>query len=348
MKFAEFKNIVVIIIVLGIFGVAFWVSRLPYQENEPNPAPVSMSTATLPKPIFVVINNPTNGFVGVPSIQLNGHFVGDISNITYDVINSIDCRTNQRNYFISWGSGSAEVATNYFECRDLSLSKGTNLIILHTSFADGRTLTNQVTCVLDYSRFTNPPDLKIIWPANGTSIGGTTFDLQAQVADPSTTIHVSVSSQSSSQLEFDDAMVMRNGRVIVKNLPLENGTNVISVVAKDAAGNSSTTNLNICESPVTISMRPINPEKLNQQFASVSGMISDPSLTVWVNSQQATVSPNGQWQADRVVFAHTGIVHIFKSEIPRFGYRPNVTFYFTVSAFKGKAMIVTQQFEASP
>jgi hypothetical protein len=274
--------------------------------------------------------------------------VGEISNITYDVINSIDCRTNQRNYFISWGSGPAEVASNYFECRDLSLSKGTNLIILHTSFADGRTLTNQVTCVLDYSRFTNPPDLKIIWPANGTGIGGTTFNLQAQVADPSTTIHVSVSHSSSNPLEFDDAIIFRNGRVIAKDLPLEDGTNVISIVARDAAGNSNITNLNIFESPIKISMRPVNPEELNQQFVSVSGMISDPSLTVWVNSQQATVSTNGQWQADRVVFAHTGIAYILKSEIPHFGYRPNVTFYFTVSAFKGKAMIATQQFEASP
>lgn len=95
MKFAEFKNIAAIIIVLGLFGVVFWVSRLPYQENEPHPAQVSVSTAALPKPIFVVINSPTNGFVGIPSIQLNGHFVGEISNITYDVINSIDCRTNR-------------------------------------------------------------------------------------------------------------------------------------------------------------------------------------------------------------------------------------------------------------
>jgi len=43
--------------------------------------------------------------------------------------------------------------------------------------------------------------------------------------------------------------------VIVKDLPLEDGTNVISVVAKDAAGNSSTTNLNIYGSPVKITMR---------------------------------------------------------------------------------------------
>jgi hypothetical protein len=81
------------------------------------------------------------------------------------------------------------------------------------------------------------------------------FTLQAQVADPTTTIHVSVSRQSTPPLEFDDAIVEHDGWVIVKDLPLEDGTNVISVVAKDAAGNSSTTNLNIYGSPVKITMR---------------------------------------------------------------------------------------------
>jgi hypothetical protein len=352
MKFAEFKTIAIIVIVLGLLGAAFWVSRVPYQENESIPVPVKSSAATPapipPKPILVVITSPTNGFVGVPVIQLKGHFVGIISSITYDVINSEGCRTNQRNYAINWGPGPEEIATNYFECHDLRLSKGTNQIVLHTQFDDDCTLTNQVTCVLDYSRFTNPPDIKILWPSNETSIGGSIFTLQAQVADPTTTIHVSVSRQSAPPLEFDDAIIGHNGRVTLKDLPLEDGTNVISVVAKDAAGNSSTTNLNIYGSPVRITMRPIKPDSFYQQFATVSGMISDASLTVWVNGQQATVSTNGQWTADNVTFSQTRATHSFNPGFQRFGHGPDISLIFTVSAFKEKAMIAMQQFEMSP
>ena len=174
------------------------------------------------------------------------------------------------------------------------------------------------------------------------------FTLQAQVADPTTTIHVSVSRQSAPPLEFDDAIVEHNGRVTLKDLPLEDGTNVISVVAKDAAGNSSTTNLNIYGSPVKITVRPINADQFYQQFATVSGMISDASLTVWVNGQQATVSANGQWTADNVNVTQTRTMPFFEPGFHRFGSRPNATLSFTVSAYKEKTMVATQRFEVSP
>ena len=352
MKFARFKTIAIIVIVLGVLWGAFWVSRVPYRGDEPIPAPATSPAATPastpPKRILVVITSPTNGYVGAPLIQLKGYFVGSISSMTYDVLNSEGSRTNQINYAINWGQGPEEVATNYFECPDLPLSKGTNRIVLHTRFEDDRTLTNQVTYVLDFSNWTNPPEIKILWPSNETSIAGSMFTLQAQVADPTTTIHVSVSRPSTPPLGFDDAIVEHNGRVIVKDLPLEDGTNVISVVAKHAAGNSSITNLNIYGSPVKITIRPINQNQSNRQFVNVSGMISDASLTVWVNGQQATVSTNGQWQADNVTFMQTRTIYSFKPGFRQPGYRPNATFYLTVSAFKEKAMIATQRFEAAP
>src|ERR1035437_892276 len=110
MKFATFKTITIVVIVFGVLGVAFWVSRVPYRWDEPISAPASSSAAipapTPPKPIFVVITSPTNGVVGTPSIQLKGRFAGNISSITYDVIDSEGCRTDQWcNYVISWDPG---------------------------------------------------------------------------------------------------------------------------------------------------------------------------------------------------------------------------------------------------
>jgi hypothetical protein len=228
MKLASFKIITITVLVLGLLGGAFWVSRVPYRGDESIPASTSLSvpmpTAAPPKQIFVVITSPTNGIVGSPVIQLKGYSVGDIVIINYDLVNSEGCRTNQRNYSINRGMESEEVNTNHFECSNIPLAKGTNLIDLRTIFYDGRTLTNHVTYVLDPGNWTNPPEIKILWPSNETSIAGSMFTLQAQVGDPTTTIHVSVSRPSAPPLEFDDAIVEHDGRVIAKDLPLEDGT----------------------------------------------------------------------------------------------------------------------------
>lgn len=342
MKFARFKTIAVIAIVLGLLGVSFWVSRIPYRES-------SKPVITTPlKPIFLVITSPTNRVVSTPVIQLRGLVVGDVSSIAYDLANSEGYKTNQGNYVISWSPGPEEAATNRFECLDIPLSKGTNLIDVHAFFDDGRALTNRFVYELDYRSLTNPPAIQILWPSNKTSIAGSTFTLQAQVADPSITIHVSMSNPGTPTLEFDDATVERNGKVTVKDLPIESGTNVISVLAKDVVGNSSVTNLNIYGSPVKITVRPVNFGRFNQQSITVSGTINDANLTVYVNGRQATVSTNGQWKADGVNFARTRVTHPFRRDFGPPGYRSGVEFYITVSAFKEKAMIATQRFEAEP
>jgi hypothetical protein len=77
-------------------------------------------------------------------------------------------------------------------------------------------------------------------------------------------------------------------------------------------------------------------------------MISDASLKVWVNDQQATVSANGQWQADNVNFMQIQMMHPFNPGFHRPGYQSNIIIYLTVSAFKEKTMIATQRFEISP
>jgi hypothetical protein len=296
----------------------------------------------------VFIDSPTNGLVAVPAIQIRGRIVGNISNIACDVFASGNSRTNRRNYSIRWGFGPEETATNHFVCSGLLLSKGTNLIVLRTDFDDGRKLTNQVTCVLDYSKFTNPPDLKIIWPTNYSSIGGATFNLQAQVADASTAIHVSISRSNRSPLEFDDAIVSGNGGVILKDLPLEDGTNFINVVAKDAAGNSNAVKMILFKSPVEITIRPINFDQINRRLLTVIGIISDPTLAVWVNDHQATVAANGQWKAEGVGFQGGGMAFSPRPEFRRLDRRPRPAFYLTVSAFSGKKMVATQQFEVNP
>jgi hypothetical protein len=335
MNLAKFKNICISIIILCIWGLVFWVSRIPFRK-EPAPTP----SPTLPKPVFVIITSPANEYVGTHLIQLKGQFVGYITNITYDVINPAGIQTNQRSFQINWGQGPEDVTTNYFECPDVSLSIGTNFIILHTFFENGRNLMNHVKCVLDYSNSTNRPHLKLLWPPNETVIAGCEFTLEAQVKDPSTTVHVTVSHQNASPLEFDDAVISHDGSVFVKDLPLEVGTNDVNVMIKDEAGNSDSAHLSVVGSPVKISMRPIHFQRTNHLSVAVSGLINDPSLTVLINGVPAVVSRNGQWKVDDLRLPWSRNIY----PPPRPGFLPNVPLYFAVSAFKGKTLIATQRF----
>jgi hypothetical protein len=66
----------------------------------------------------------------------------------------------------------------------------------------------------------------------------------------------------------------------------------------DAVGHTSSTNLSVVQSPVRVTMYPVNPpSQLWQSTVSVTGTVSYPSYAVWVNGVKANNPGNGTWSA---------------------------------------------------
>jgi hypothetical protein len=112
------------------------------------------------------------------------------------------------------------------------------------------------------------------------------------------------------------AIVELNGLVWVKNLPLHSGSNEVTIVATDAAGNSSTNRFNVGRFPVTVTMQPLEPNQLNKPLVDVHGTVSDATCGVKVNGVEATVHTNGTWEAQKVRVSQSGTA-IFNVSIVR-------------------------------
>jgi len=177
-----------------------------------------------------------------------------------------------------------EFTTNTFECYDIALTNGLNTVTLHATDEEGNTTTTNFSYTLDYSGDHTAPVLSLIWPTNGASIAGTNVTIQAQIDDNTATVIATINTN------IVVGLVERNGTVWFNNLPLNSGTNTVTLTATDAAGNISTTN---------------SSAQLNQTNVTVSGTIDNASDHVTVNGVAATVSGTN-WIAANVLVNATG------------------------------------------
>jgi hypothetical protein len=141
--------------------------------------------------------------------------------------------------------------------------------------------------------------LSIIWPTNGTSIAGSNVTVQAQIDDATATVSAVINGIT------NQALVERNGTVWFNNLALAGGTNALTITATDAAGNVSTTNLIVIQSPVNFTITPLTSGQLNQPSVTVTGTIGDSTENVSINGVVATVTGNN-WSAANVPVSPNG------------------------------------------
>jgi hypothetical protein len=189
--------------------------------------------------------------------------------------------------------------TNFFQIFDLRLAEGKNRITIHIKDQNGKQYSTKQCYILDLTSDKTPPVLTLIWPTNNCKVAGDNFELQAQVDDNNATIKTTIKN-SEGQIHEGYAIVERDGKVWVKNLPVNPGSNEVTVVATDAAGNSSTNRFNVGRSSVSVAMQPLDPAELNKPFVNVHGTVSDATHGVKVNGVEATVHPDGTWEARKV------------------------------------------------
>ena len=267
-------------------------------------------------PPILMITNPAGSVVSKPVIQLQGCANEFLSSLTYDVSNASGVWTNQTGYSTGqfYDTNLTTFTTNWFQCCNVALtSNGVNLITLHAADLAGNTTTTNIVATFDASADTNPPEFTLVWPQNGTRISGSNFTLQAQVSDPMTAVATSIV-DAGGNTNIVQGLVEQNGLVWVRNLPLANGANMLTITAMDSAGNTCVTNLTLFQSGAIVTMNPLAGDQLNQSFVTVTGVINDSSYAITVNDVTATVNPDGTWEADDVPASPSGTA-IFDVEV---------------------------------
>lgn len=247
-------------------------------------------------PPVIAITNPTTSTVSQPMIQLQGYANESLGALTFDVSNSAGVWTNRAAYTTDrfYDTNLFEFTTNWFQCYDVALANGLNTITVHATDLAGNTTTASAGFALDFSGAINPPVLTVIWPQDGTQISGDSFTLQAQVSDPTATVNATIGGNTV------PGLVERDGKVWVQDLPLSDGTNLITLTATSAVGNQGTMTLTVFKSPVAVTVNPLSDSQLNLPAVTLTGTVSGSGYEVWVNGTQAMMNSDGSWQADNV------------------------------------------------
>jgi hypothetical protein len=297
---------------------------------------------------IIVITSPATNMISQPMIQIIGYYPREIEAITYDITNIAGINKNQNDWQLKgyvadrffdktrwdrmtqenfknrnkpWKPGleterpESAFTTNFFQIYDVNLAPGKNRIAIHVRDENGRQHSTKRFYTLDYASDKTPPVLMLIWPTNNTEIAGDNFTLNARVDDNNATLKTTIK-DAMGKIHEGYAIVERNGLVWVKNLPIGPGLNKVTIVATDAAGNSSTNLFSVKKSSVSVAMQPLEGDQLNKPLVNVHGTVSDATCKVEVNGIAATVHTNGSWEARAVPVSPTGTAN-FKISVYR-------------------------------
>ncbi|MEI8288891.1 MAG: hypothetical protein WCH99_05415 [Verrucomicrobiota bacterium] len=253
-------------------------------------------------PPTIVITNPAGGTVDIPMIQVQGYSPEALSSITYDLSNAAGTETNLPvlilNQFFS--TNTLEFTTNTFQAFDVMLTNGVNVLTLHAADLAGNVTTLTTNFTVDYSGKTNPPTIQILWPQDGMQVSGSNATVRGLVDDATVIVTASITDLDGNTNTVT-GIVERNGRFWLENMPLNSGTNIVSIIASDVAGNQTMTNLTLLRSAVTVTVNDLdNPSDLWQATVNLTGTISDPTYAVWVNGVQGINHGDGTWSAENV------------------------------------------------
>lgn len=274
--------------------------------NPGYPPEVDETEFTLDRvPPVLVITNPivTRGAATVtkPYLQLQGYGYEPLASLSYDLTNALGLVTNELALVTAqvFNTNIVDFTTNYLQGYDIPLANGLNTITLRVSDRAGNVTVTNFDVTLDYSS-ANPPVMQLIWPTNGMYLSGDSFYVRGSINDETAQVRALLVDTNGGTNEVA-GIVERNGMFWVENLPLTAGTNALTLVAVDAAGNLSSTNLSVVKSSVTLAIDSTpTGDDLYKPTGAVSGTVSETSYNVTVNGISASVESDGHWTAANV------------------------------------------------
>ncbi len=164
-------------------------------------------------------------------------------------------------------------------------------------------------------------NVELDMPTNTTRMP-TNFTLDAFVDDPTATVTATVTG-TNGDTSMVSGYVEPNGRFWVENLPLNGGTNIVSITLNNAVNLSTNITINLVQSALTLTINPLaDASQLWQPTVSVSGTVTA-GYGVWVNGVAAThYTDNGDgtstWSADNVPVPPGGVATWDLTETGRF------------------------------
>ena len=245
----------------------------------------------------------------MPYLQLHGFADKSLQSLSYDLTNLTNPQANVTGH-PGYLSGSyldtvlQDLTTNYFHALDIPLTNGLNTFTVHATDLAGNTTATTLRVTLNYASATNPV-VQLTWPRNGMEICGSSFTLRGQVDDPTASVSATIT-DTNGDINVIRGNVERTGVLWAENLPLNPGTNWITLSVTNAAGLGSQTNLAVVQSTMTLAINNTDGN-LWQPTVNVSGVISDPTYQVWVNGVQGTNNGDGTWNAYNVPVSSSGV-----------------------------------------
>ena len=260
---------------------------------------------------LLVITNPTAGTVSVPMIQLQGYCAKALASISYDLSNAVGVVTGQQAFVTGQSTSIStwEFTTNYFECVDVPLTNGLNVITLHATDLAGNVSALVTSYTVDYSNKA-PPTIQLDWPQDGMVFCGSQIVCRGRISDPTATITATMVDTNNTTNTLN-GLVGRDGNFAFDNVPLAGGANRLNLTVSDVANNVVETNLTILQGNAGLTIDPVAAGQ-----TTITGTINSINFTVWVNGEQAavstTVNDNGvyTWEADNVPTTPNGLVKV--------------------------------------
>ena len=267
-------------------------------------------------PPVITITEPKEGVTRCPLIQLKGLSDQPLRNVRFDLINSSRQLLDHQGFITDSYFDPAlwKHTTNYFQCFDLDLAPGTNTIVLRCEGLMGRVTTNTLIYELRLDQDKTPPRISIRWPTHGRQVSGTFLTVRGRVDDFTTRIAGRISSDRRTVPVM--GAIERDGRFWVEHIPLLGWTNLLTITAMDAVGNSTVTNIPIIRSQSALTIDPVPLDQLWQLQVTLTGTVNPPSQKVWLNGRPATVQPDGRWSVAGIPLNVEGVAIFEATAIP--------------------------------
>lgn len=268
-------------------------------------------------PPYIVVTNPAVLTTSQSLIQIQGYVNESLNTARYDLSNSLGVITNR--YALVGGTfydtNKHEFTTNYFQCYDVDFTNGINLVTFRFQDRAGNETVTNMTITL--TNDTDSPIVALIWPRDGEEVSGDLINIKGTLDDISATISATIT-QTNGATQTVEGLIERDGKFWLEHVSIGGGTNHVVISCKDPWGNTTTTNISLFRSPVSLGMNPVPESQLWQNQVNVTGMISDSTYRVFVNGVEAVVGGDGQWTATGVPVTLGGMA-TFKLR----GYAPN-------------------------